>query len=379
MDESILDDPDRLAQGDPDGMLRAVASAGAQVREAVLRTSDADLADVIADGRPRSILVAGMGGSGIAGDVLAAIVNASSPVPVTASRGYRLPGWVGSMDLVIAVSCSGTTEETLSALEEAVRRGCRLLVVGAADSPLDDLGRRGRAVVVPVSQGRQPRVSIWALSTPLVMAGDALGLLKAPADVVEHAAVLLEDIAARCRVDAGHLVNPAKRLALDLAGHLPVVWGTSAPAGLAAYRFACQLNENAHTPATWGSLPEAGHNQIVGLDGAWAGVTGAPSHDDDLFRDRGDDEDPCVSMALVLLRDRDEHEQVALRADVVQALAQERGVSVSALRAEGSSSFERFVSLVGVSDYASVYLALLQGTDPSPIEAIMALKQRTTR
>jgi glucose/mannose-6-phosphate isomerase len=211
-----------------------------------------------------------------------------------------------------------------------------------------------------VSQGRQPRASIWSLSTPLVIAGDALGLLQAPSDVVESAAVLLEDIAARCRVDAGHIVNPAKRLALDLAGQLPVLWGT---------------------------LPEAGHNQVVGLDGAWAGVAAsgpasgaAPSDEDDLFRDRGDDPDePCVSMAMVLLRDRDEHPEVALRADVVQALAQERGVSVSALRAEGSSSFERFVSLVGVSDYASVYLALLQGTDPSPIEAIMALKQRTTR
>jgi glucose/mannose-6-phosphate isomerase len=324
-----------------------------------------------------------MGGSGIAGDVLAAVAGLGTPVPILTHRGFGLPAWVGPMDLVIAVSCSGTTAETLSALEEAVRRGCRLLVVGAADSPLDDLGRRGRAVVVPVSQGRQPRASIWGLSTPLVIAGDVLGLLKAPADVVEQAAVLLEDIAARCRVDAGHLVNPAKRLALDLAGLLPVVWGTSAPAGLAAYRFACQLNENAHTPATWGALPEAGHNQIVGFDGAWAGVgSGGPApalDDDDLFRDRGDDEDePAVAMALVLLRDRDEHPEVALRAEVVQALARERGIGVAALQAEGASSFEHFVSLVGVSDFASVYLALLQGVDPSPIRAITELKQRTT-
>ena len=381
--EALLDDPARLEAGDPGGMLPAVASGAAQVREASTFAIDAGIASLADDGRPRAVVVCGMGGSGIAGDVLSAVAGMASPVPIVTHRGFGLPAWVGPMDLVIAVSCSGTTVETLSALEEAVRRGCRLLVVGAADSPLDDLGRRGRAVVVPVSQGRQPRASIWALSTPLVMAGDALGLLQAPVDVVESAALLLEDIASRCRVDAGHIVNPAKRLALDLAGQLPVVWGTSAPAGLAAYRFACQLNENAHTPATWGSLPEAGHNQVVGLDGAWAGVASPPSSAgdaDDLFRDRGDDDDePCVSMAMVLLRDRDEHPEISLRADVVQALAQERGVSVSALRAEGSSSFERFVSLVGISDYASVYLALMQGTDPSPIEAIMALKQRTTR
>jgi glucose/mannose-6-phosphate isomerase len=320
--------------------------------------------------------------------VLAAVAGLQSPVPVVVHRGFGLPAWVGPVDLVVAVSSSGTTAETLSALEEAVRRGCRLLVVGAAGSPLDDLGRRGRGVVVPVTQGRQPRASVWALSTPLVVAGDALGLLEAPADVVERAAVLLEDLAARCRLDAGHLVNPAKRLALELSGQLPVLWGTSPLSGVAAYRFACQLNENAHTPATWGVLPEAGHNQVVGLDGAWAGVARAAAgagddtgdDADDFFRDRGEDDDAetAVRLHLVLLRDSEEHPEVAMRGDVVQALAQERGVGVSALQAEGGSSFERFVSLVGLTDYASVYLALVEGTDPTPIAAITALKQRTT-
>jgi glucose/mannose-6-phosphate isomerase len=385
--ETLLDDAARLEAGDPGGMLRAVASGAAQVRESATFAADAGVATLADDGRPRAVVVCGMGGSGIAGDVLAAVAGIASPVPIVTHRGFGLPAWVGPMDLVIAVSCSGSTVETLSALEEAVRRGCRLLVVGAAGSPLDDLGRRGRAVVVPVSQGRQPRASIWALSTPLVIAGDVLGLLNAPGEVVESAAVVLEEIATRCRVDADHLVNPAKRLALELTGQLPVVWGTSSPAGLAAYRFACQLNENAHTPATWGSLPEAGHNQIVGFDGPWAGIVPSGSspagsgggEPDDLFRDRGDDEDPCVSMALVLLRDLDEHPEVAMRADVAQSLARERGIAVSALRAEGTSSFERFVSLVGVSDFASVYLALLQGTDPTPIDAITALKERTRR
>jgi glucose/mannose-6-phosphate isomerase len=382
--EERLDDVAGLEAQDPQAMLRAVASGAAQVREAATFSAEAGVAGLADDGRPRAVVVCGMGGSGIAGDVLAAVAGLRTPVPIVVHRGFGLPAWVGPVDLVIAVSSSGTTAETLSALEEAVRRGCRLLVVGAAGSPLDELGRRGRGVVVPVTQGRQPRASIWALSTPLVVAGDALGLLDAPASVVERAASLLEDLATRCRVDADHLVNPAKRLALELSGQLPVLWGSSPLAGVAAYRFACQLNENAHTPAPWGVLPEAGHNQIVGLDGTWAGVAPAAAADaaqDDFFRDRGDDEDDlrAVRLHLVLLRDSEEHEDVALRADVAQALAQERGVGVSALRAEGASSFERFVSLVGLTDYASVYLALLEGTDPTPIEAITALKQRTTR
>ena len=369
-----LDDPAGLEAGDPDGMLPAIASSAAQVREAAVLAAEAGVATLADEGRPRAVVVCGMGGSGIAGDVLAAVAGPGCPVPVITHRGYGLPAWVGPVDLVVAVSCSGATEETLSALEEAVRRGCRLLVVGRDGSPLDALGRRGRAVVVPVTQGRQPRASVWALSTPLVVAAHALGLLAAPAEAVEEAAVVLEQIADRCRVDAEMVVNPAKRLAVDLDGQLPVLWGTSPLAGTAAYRFACQLNENAQQPATWGVLPEANHNQVVAFDRPSAQA--AHEDGDDFFRDREQDVEREAGLALVLLRDSEEHPQVALRADVSAELARERALTVVQLRAEGASSFARLASLVGVTDYASAYLALLQGTDPTPVDAITALKQR---
>ena len=375
--DALLDDAAALEAGDPAGMLRAIASSAAQVREAAVLAADAGVSRLTEDGRPRAVVVCGMGGSGIAGDVLAAVAGAGSPVPIVTHRGYGLPAWVGPVDLVVAVSCSGATEETLSALEEAVRRGCRLLVVGRSGSPLDDLGQRGRAVVVPVTQGRQPRASVWALSTPLVVAGHALGLLSAPPESVEATAVVLEQLADRCRVDADHVVNPAKRLALDLDGVLPVVWGTSPLAGTAAYRFACQLNENAQLPATWGVLPEANHNQVVAFDRPSGAA--APADADDFFRDRGEDSEREAGLALVLLRDSEEHPQVARRADVSASLARERGLPVVELRAEGDCSFARLASLVGLTDWASAYLALLQGTDPTPVDAITALKQRITR
>jgi len=375
----LLDDIAALDAGDPGGMLRAVASSAAQVREGALLAAEADVGRLADEGRPRAVVVCGMGGSGIAGDVLAGVAGAGSPVPVVTHRGYGLPAWVGPMDLVVAVSCSGSTEETLSALEEAVRRGCRLLVVGRAGSPLDDLGQRGRGVFVPVTQGRQPRASIWSLSTPLVVAGHALGLLHAPPETVEATAGLLEDVAERCRRDADHLVNPAKRLALHLAGAVPVLWGSSPTTGVAAYRFACQLNENAQVPATWGVLPEASHNQVVALDGPMAGGIETVGDPDDFFRDRGEDVEQAGSLALVLLRDTEEHPQTALRADVCAELARERQVPVVELRAEGASSFARLASLVEMNDFASTYLALLGGTDPTPVEAITALKGRIAR
>ena len=372
-----LDDVAALDAADPAGMLLAIASSAAQVREAAVLTAEAGLDRLVDDGRPRAVVVCGIGGSGVAGDVLAAVAGDASPVPLLTHRGPGLPAWVGPMDLVVAVSCSGTTQETLSALEEAVRRGCRLLVVGRADSPLDDLGQRGRAVFVPVPQGRQPRASMWALATPLVLAGHALGLLDEPPAAVEATAVLLEQVAERCRRDADHLVNPAKRLAVHLDGALPVLWGSSPMAGVAAYRFACQLNENAQVPATWGVLPEAVHNQIVAFDGPLAPRVEPAGDPDDFFRDRADDVEPAGALAVVLLRDTVEHPQTARRADVGVSLARERQIPVVELRAEGDSALARLASLVALTDYASTYLALLQGTDPTPVQAIDVLKSRT--
>jgi glucose/mannose-6-phosphate isomerase len=375
MAEELLDDPAGLEAADPAGMLRAVASSAAQVREAAALCTEAGVARMSADDLPRSVVILGMGGSGVAGDVLAAVAGPTCPVPIFTHKGFGLPTWVGAADLVVAVSCSGTTEETLSTLDEAVRRGCRLLVVGATGSPVEQLASRGRATFVPVNaQGRQPRASVFALSTPLIVAGDALGLLTCPAEEIEATAVLLEQLAARNRPTAETVLNPGKTLALGLSGCLPVVWGTSPLTTVAAYRFACQLNENAKTPATWGGLPEAGHNQVVAFDGPFAG---GPK---DIFADPLEDEVvDRTRMHLVLLRDTEEHPAVARRAVVVRDLARQRGLDVSELLAEGLSPFQRLASLVAVGDWATTYLALLEGTDPTPVDAITELKAAVGR
>jgi glucose/mannose-6-phosphate isomerase len=366
----VLDAPAQLEDGDPGGMLRAVASAAAQVREAAALSLEAGVDRLTREERPRAVVVLGMGGSGIAGDILSAVAGTSCPVPIVSHRGYDLPVWVGAADLVIAVSCSGTTEETLSALEEAARRGCRLLVVGAAGSPVEALATRGRGIFVPVGQTRQPRASVFSLCTPLVIAGDALGLLPCSREEVEATAVLLEQLASRHRPDAETVLNPSKTLALSLSGMLPVVWGTSALAGVAAYRFACQLNENAKHPAVWGVLPEAGHNQVVAFDGPFAGGR----RSEDIFADPDEDEQERTRMHLVLLRDSEELPSLGRRALAVRDLGRSRQVDVSELVAEGSSPFQRIASLIALGDWTSTYLALAEGLDPSPVDAINELK-----
>jgi glucose/mannose-6-phosphate isomerase len=372
LDPSRLDDAAAAEEADPAGMLRQVASSAAQVREARRAADEAGIAVLADDGRPRAIVVAGMGGSGISGDVLAAVCGAGCAVPVTTVRGYRLPGWVGAADLVIAVSCSGRTEETLEVAAEAARRGCRLLFVGGPDSPLADLSDRSRGVFVPVRSVGQPRSTLWGLTVPLLLAARTLGLADVPDAVLESTAERLEDVAYRCRPSSEPFVNPAKRIALDLAGDVPLVWGSSALAATAAYRLCCQLNENAKYPGVFGEVPEAGHNQVMAFDGHFA--RGVVTAEDDFFRDRVDE--PEHGLRLVLLRDVEEHPQVRRRCEASVEVAGERGVAVTEIRAEGAHPLERIATLIALGDYVTVYLAIALGVDPTPVPAIQELKAR---
>lgn len=367
-----LDDLALLEAGDPGGVLRQVASAAAQVRTSARVTAETDLGPVISAGRPRSIVVTGMGGSGVAGDVLSAVCGPGSASPVVAQHGYQLPGWVGAADLVVAVSCSGTTEETLSAAEEAVRRGCPLLAVGGAGSPLAQIAEQARAPFIPVEPVGMPRFTLWGLAVPLMIIADRLGVADIPAAGLEAAAADLERVSHLCRPDSESFVNPAKTLALELAGTLPMIWGSSPLTGVAATRFACQLNENAKYPAVTGVLPEANHNQVVVFDGPFAPWPAGGQ----VVLDEEKDPRPPVPLRLIILRDRQEHPQVARRREVSAELAEQRGIELSELAADGDTPLQRLASLIQLIDYATVYLGIAIGVDPGPIAVIGELKER---
>lgn len=366
-----LDDVRLLETADPSGMLRQVASSAAQVRTAIRLAAETDLGVLAGGTRPRAIVVTGMGGSGVAGDVLAAVCGAGCASQIVSVHDYLLPGWVGAADLVIAVSCSGSTEETLAVAAEAVRRGCPVIGVGGASSPLALLTQQARAPFISVMSAGMPRSTLWGLSVPLLVIAERLGVIEGPAEGYESAAVELERISHLCRPDSEAFVNPAKMLALELAGTLPMIWGTSPMTGVAAYRFACQLAENAKCPAVSGVLPEANHNQVVTFDGPFAPgrAGGGPAFG-------SQEPEPAVPLRLVVLRDSQEHPQVARRREVSVQLAMERGIGVTELIGEGNRPLERLASLVQLIDYATVYLAIVNGIDPAPVSAIGELKAR---
>ena len=385
-DEELLNDADAILRADPGMMLRAVASSGPQIRESAALAAEARLAELADEGRPRAVVIAGVGTAARTGDILAAIAGPRCPVPVIAHRSPGVPGWVGAADVVIAVSASGRSPEAIAAASAAARRGARLVAVGAPDSELASLAERARAPFVPVPRRAPARVTMWGLLVPVLLAARALGLVRLPeADLVETASRLDAD-AERCRPSADSFVNPAKELALDLAGSIPVIWGSSPLAAVAARRFADMLSANARYPAIAGDLGEAGRGRVGLLDGVYGGLAEAAR---DIFADPEESAGELTRLRLVILRDGGIAEDPMLpegesltveqrRADAVVELAERRGVRVSVIQAEGASPLERFASLVAVPDFASVYLALAHGFDPMAVPAVSELKEMVT-
>jgi glucose/mannose-6-phosphate isomerase len=362
IDEDVLNDPAHLAAADRSGMLRALATGGAQVRRAVTAAAETDTSRVAGAFRPRAVVVAGIGVSGVAGDVLCAIVGSTSSVLVTVHRDAGLPGWVGAADAVVGVSASGSSEETLSAVGEGIRRDAAVIGIGATDSPLAELCATGRAPFLGWDPELSSRSSLWFLAASLLaVTRDCWGLHQVPDSDLMVAADRLDGVANQCRPGSEVFVNPAKSAALELSGCVPVLVGTSPLAGVAAYRFASQLAVNARWPSTWGVLPEAGRTMVGVLEGPFAA---RESHD--IFHDPVESGPAAIRLRLILMRDSVEHPVIGARADALTAAAQDRGVSVAELRAEGANPVERLASLVAPTDYTSVYLALAGGIDPTP-------------
>ena len=386
LDERLLDDPDGLAEADPSGSLRALAGAGAQVRAALTATADAGLDRVTADGRPRAVVVASLGGSAVVGDVLTLLAGSGSPVPVTVRRGMPLAGWVGPMDLLVAVSMSGRAPGPLGLAAEAARRGCRLLTVGSADSPLAEVSIRTGGVHVPVPPADAPaarasRMALWSLLTPVVAAAHALGLTDASPEVLQQVADRLDVHAEAFRPSSEAFVNPAKSLALELDGAVPVILGDGDVTGVAASRATSMLARTARVPAMRGALPDDAGDVVATFGGPLA------ARSDDVFADPFLDvgDGPGPRLRLLLLRDAaptpDRPDgswlETSRTADAVRVTAEEAGVRVTEVSADPGHPLERLADLVALTDFAAVYLALASGVDPLTSPHVADLRDRT--
>lgn len=372
LDEALLDDAEALAAADPAGMLRTVAGSGAQVREAATYAAEAGVAS-LADERPRAVVLSAVGSSAAACELLHALVADDVPLPLVDAPGPSLPRWVGPLDLVVGVSRSGTARPTVEVVAEAARRGCRVATVAAPGSPLDSLADRLHGLRVPADKAaRHTRASLWSLAVPLLTIADAVGIVHVTEGELAAAADRLDEVADVCRPSSESFVNPAKRLALEIAGHLPVVWGAGPLCRAAAKRFARQLHANAKYPALDGGLQEASHGSVALFDGPFAIAPAA-----DVFHDPFEDETPqSIPLRVVLMRDSGETDQESALRRAAQELADERGVRSSEIAAAPGRPVERLAQLIALGEFASVYLGLGLGLDPSPTSAVLEMKDR---
>ncbi|MDX1658069.1 MAG: bifunctional phosphoglucose/phosphomannose isomerase [Nitriliruptorales bacterium] len=342
-----LDDLD-LANLDPEGMLATVERSGELWREAVSLSQQ--LSGDRAARRPTAVLVAGMGGSGIAGDVAALAADRMGTMPVVAVKGYELPRWVGADHLLIAVSYSGNTEETLTLVDAATSRGCRVATVTSggqlSDRPAAISWMRAR-----IPGGGQPRANLPFLAMPVLGILAACGAL--PEELWSQADGVARAVEEKAR-DWGHgapqSANPAKQVAHALHGTIPVLYGGRGVGALVAQRGKCQINENAGQPAFANEVPERDHNELVG----WGGDTSR--------------------FAVLELRSPvDEHHQTTRRFEAADDLI---GAPRHMHELTGRTWLERFAVGALFVDLVSVYLAFLAGTDPTPVEPIERLKRQ---
>ncbi|TPG19230.1 SIS domain-containing protein [Pedococcus bigeumensis] len=391
-DESRIDSDEALAALDSRQTLRGLATAGAQVREAVDLSAEGSIERVGGGERPRSVLVASLGGSAVVCDVLELLAEPGSPVPVSVRRNLPLPGWVGPLDLVIAVSLSGRAPGPLALAAEAARRGASLLTVGAVDSPLADVAAQARGVHIGVGRGRSTsRTALWSLLAPVLLGAGRLGIVDVDDRVLAETADRLDEIAESCRPSSESFVNPAKVLAADLAEGVPVVLGDGPLNGVAAARATSMLARTARVPATSGELPDDAAQVVACFDGpftaAYSGGSagssgGGRGDDDDIFTDPFLDGPAAPRLSLLMLRDvlpdrmTREADEARSLAETVASAARDVGVRVSEVTAQPGHPLTRLAGQIATTDFAATYLALGLGLDPAVSPHVADLRGR---
>lgn len=351
---NTLDDEQRMKQIDQDHMLARVVELPQACATAWDLIQSVDLPSLESI---EQVVVAGMGGSAIGGDLVAALVGHQCPAPITVVRGYDLPAFVaGPGCLVVGSSYSGNTEETLGVFRTARERGASLVALTTGG----EMARLAQAWGIPLvtfDYRSQPRAALGYSFTLLLGLLSRLGLVDDPSQALGEAVQVMTHWDEEIGVDVPTADNPAKRLALDLVGRLPVVYG----AGLlepVARRWKTQFNENSKSWAFYESMPELNHNAVVAYERSEA------------WRER----------TLVLyLRSLYDHVRVIARWEITGRLLEQVGVPCLHLEARGQSRLAQMLSLIYFGDLASVYLALAQGIDPAPVGPIADLKDRLAR
>jgi glucose/mannose-6-phosphate isomerase len=348
---AVLDSPARMAALDRQGMGDRIEGFGGQLREGFAIA--APLIERIEFEHAHRMVVFGMGGSAIAGDLIRSLVDREGTTAVRVVRHYQPPGWLVPEDFVIFSSYSGDTEETVHAYRALRRRGARRCVITTGGKLLD-YARSDGVPVALLPPGHPPRAALGYSFAVMAHIAEHVGLLAAAGARIEEAARAVEEVASALGRTVIQSRNPAKKLAIRIANRPVLVMADERTLGPAAVRWKGQLNENAKHLAWVSLLPEMNHNEL----------------DSFVYPKR-----VAEGLVAVLLRDPGEHPRVQARFRWLTGFLKRRGVSVETMSAPGEDAMARLLTCVAAGDFVSYYLALVHGTDPTALPAVHALKK----
>ncbi len=346
-----LDDPALYQKLDKAGMMAALRALPEQCRQAWQTARDfripANYRDV------DKVLILGMGGSAIGGDLVRKLVEGEARIPVMVHRDYNLPHFVNEKTLVIASSYSGNTEETLTSFQSALKTGTKLAAI-TTGGKLAELAQENDIPFLKITYQGQPRSAIGFGVFPLLAILQKIGLLWNKSHDVDETIKLLEQLRSSLAEENPVQRNPAKQLANKLVGNIIVIYGGGFTAE-AAHRWKTQINENAKTWAFYEVFPELNHNATVGY-----------RYPEALAK----------KVKVIFLVSSLMNRRMKLRFDVTAELLEKAGVGYEYVQSVGESALAQTMSMVYLGDYVSCYLAMRNGVDPTPVDEIDYLKKR---
>jgi glucose/mannose-6-phosphate isomerase len=335
---------DAIREVDSAGQLDDVLAMPEHLRDALWRFESAKVGEIDATG----LVVCGMGGSGVGGLLAEAAFGDRLSKPMLVVRDYEPPSWTPLRHAILCCSYSGNTEETIACFEAAEALGAKRLVATTGGA-LAEAARKADVPVVGIPAGLQPRAAVGYLFTIAAEAAAAVDAAPGLRTEIDAAAALLES-------ERERIAGRAAELAAELEGTVPLFYGCDLTAPV-AYRWKCQVNENAKWPAFFHLLPEMDHNEIV----SWSGASEA------------------APFSAVFLTDSDQHPRERRRAELTAELIAPDAERVITLETKGETRTQRLLSAVLLGDLVSLHLAARRGIDPSPVEVIERLKDQLGR
>jgi glucose/mannose-6-phosphate isomerase len=347
MNQPILDDIEKIKSLDRGNMLNFCVNSAKLYGEA------AKLAEKIEAfyPKPDNIIVAGMGGSGIGGELLKDWARNKTAVPIEVNKEYNLPAYADKKTLVLLSSYSGDTEESLGAYLDALKRKCMIFCVSSGGALLQN-AERLKVPYLKVPGGMPPRAALPYLFTPTLIYLEKMGLVSGASEELSEALKLLEKTSKDNSPEKAAKTNFAKTLALNIGQTAPVTYGFGFYRSV-AMRFKQQFNENSKVPSKSEVFSELNHNEIVGWE-------------------RANELAKCFS--AIFIRDQNESMEIKSRIEITKELMEQEGVKLFEIQAQGQSMLAKMLSTVCIGDFTSNYLAILRGVDPTPVKTINYLK-----